>query len=97
MTDLMNAKVVEPAPRADSLPRPVDVGHVPAGLAWQGFQDADRRRGQVSRAGASFPVGEMKLDRFESGMLPALVDQKLRSAPSACLASAPALQRTTHC
>ena len=27
MTDVMDANVVEPGPRADGLPRPVDVGH----------------------------------------------------------------------
>ena len=50
----MDAHVVEPGPRADGLPRRVDVGHVPArlvsrndpriaGLARQGLEDADRR------------------------------------------------------
>ena len=82
MSDIVNAHVVEPGPCADDLPRPVDVCHVPArfgsrndpgiaGLAWQVLEDADRRRRQVNRAGASLPVGEMNLGRVEIDMLPA--------------------------
>ena len=41
------------------------------GLARQGLEDADRRRRQVNRAGASLPVGEMNLGRVEIDMLPA--------------------------
>ena len=81
VSDVMDANVTEPGPRADALPRPVDVCHVPArlgsrndpgiaGLARQGLEDADRRRRQVNRAGASFPVGEMNLGRVEIDMLP---------------------------
>ena len=32
VSDVVNAHVVEPGPRADDLPRPVDVGHVRARL-----------------------------------------------------------------
>ena len=82
MSDIVNAHIVEPGPRADDLPRPVDVGHVRArlvsrndpgiaGLAQQGLEDADRRRRQVNRAGASLAVGEMNLGRVEIDMLPA--------------------------
>ena len=81
-SDIVNAHVVEPGPRADDLPRPVDVCHVPArfgsridpgiaGFARQGLEDADRRRRQVNRAGASLPVGEMNLGRVEIDMPPA--------------------------
>ena len=72
--DVMDANVVEPGPRADGLPSPVDIGHVRArlgsrndpgiaGLARQGLEDADRRRRHVDRAGASLPVGEVNLGR----------------------------------
>ena len=82
VSDIVNAHVVEPGPCADDLPGPVDVCHVPArlvsrdhpgiaGLARQGLQDANRRRREVNRAGASFPVGEMNLGRVEIDMLPA--------------------------
>ena len=65
MPDVMDAHVAEPGLRADTFPRPVDVGHVRArlgarndpgiaGLAWQVREDADRRRGQVNRAGRQF-------------------------------------------
>ena len=66
VADIVNTDVVEPGPRADGFPRPVDVGHVPAGLvsrndpgiaglARQGLEDADRGWRQVDRSGASFP------------------------------------------
>ena len=82
VSDVMDAHVAGPGPRADGLPRPVDVGHVCArlvsrndpgiaGLARPGLEDADRRRRQVDRAGASFPVGEVNLGRVEIDMLPA--------------------------
>ena len=78
----MDADVVEPGPCADGLPRRVDVGHVPAllvsrndpGIARrtrQGRENAGRRLGEVNRAGASFPVGEMNLGRVEIHMLSA--------------------------
>ena len=41
------------------------------GLARQVREDADRRRGQVNRARASFPIGEVNLGRVEIDMLPA--------------------------
>ena len=82
MPDVVDAHVVEPGPHAYGLPRPVDVGHVRArlgsrndpgiaGLARQRLQEADRRRRQVDRAGASLPVGEVNLGRIEIDMLPA--------------------------
>ena len=82
MSDVMDAHVAEPGLRADTFPRPVDVRHVPArlgarndpgtgGLARQVREDADRRRRQVNRAGASFPIGEVNFCRVEIDMLPA--------------------------
>ena len=81
MPDVVDVHVVEPGPHTYGLPRPVDVGHVRArlgsrndpgiaGLAWHRLQDADRRRRQVDRAGASLPVGEVNLGRVEIDMLP---------------------------
>ena len=71
--------------RADTFPRRVDVRHVPArlgarndpgiaGLVRQVREDADRRRRQVNRAGASFPIGEVNFCRVEIDMLPAFMD-----------------------
>ena len=82
MSDVMDAHVMERGPPADGLPRPVDVGHVSArlgsqndpwiaGPARQGLEDANGRRREVNRAGASPPVGEMNLGRVEIDMLPA--------------------------
>ena len=82
MADVVDAHVVEPGPRTDALPRPVHVGHVPAGLgarnhpgivrlARQGLQDVHRRRRQVNGAGAGFPVDDADLGLVEIDMLPA--------------------------
>ena len=78
MSDVIDAQVVEPDPRADGFPRRVDVGHVPArlvsrndpgiaGRTRQRRENAGRRLREVNRAGASIRIGQLDaivLDEF---------------------------------